>query len=292
MSVHNQVILSPLKTLFETKHGRALQLTLKLRRLYGNLRMSQAGPRQHVFSNFVTTLDGVVSLQTQGHAGGGDISGFSDQDRMVMGLLRAIADVVIVGSGTLEADPRHVWTPDVIYPELTDDYRSLRVKLRKRATPLNVIVSGSGKLDLRLPVFTSGHVRTLVVTTTAGAKHLLKQKAPRSLEIRAIPRCRVKIPATSILDAVGRMNAGKRILIEGGPRLLGDFYAQRLVDEQFLTLAPQIAGRENGDGRLSLVMGHAFPAGRGRWGTLIDVRRGASHLFLRYSYRTMPAPQN
>jgi len=254
--------------------------------------MSQARSRQHVFSNFVTTLDGVVSLQVRGHSGGGDISGFSIQDRMVMGLLRAVADVVIVGSGTLDADPRHVWTPGGICPELIDDYRRLRMMLRKRATPLNVIVSGSGRLDLHLPVFASGSVQTLVVTTTAGAKHLLKRKAPRSLEIRAIPHSRGRIPVSSILDAISRMDAGKRILVEGGPRLLGEFYARRLVDEQFLTLAPQIAGRDDGDGRLSLVMGEAFPAGSGRWGALSDVRRGASHLFLRYTFRSTSAPQN
>jgi hypothetical protein len=33
--------------------------------------------------------------QWRGHAAGGDISGFNIQDRMVMGLLRAVADVVI-----------------------------------------------------------------------------------------------------------------------------------------------------------------------------------------------------
>ncbi len=290
--MQNQANLSPLETLFETKHGRALRLTPNLVRLYGNLRIPQARSRQYIFSNFVTTLDGVVSLQARGHAGGGDISGFSIQDRMVMGLLRAIADVVIVGSGTLEADPQQVWTPDGICPELTDDYRPLRMALRKSAMPLNVIVTGSGQIDLRLPVFTSGRVQTLVVTTTRGAKHLLKRKAPRWLKIRAIPGCRGKIPASSILDAVGRMNAGKRILIEGGPRLLGEFYARRLVDEQFLTLAPQIAGREDGDGRLSLVMGQAFPPGSARWGTLVDVRRGRSHLFLRYAFRSAPAPRN
>ena len=284
MDMHNQSHLLPLETLFETKHGRALRLTPNLTRLYGNFRIPPARSRQHVFSNFVSTLDGVVSLHSRGHAGGGDISGFSIQDRMVMGLLRATADAVIVGTGTLAADPQQVWTPEGICPELTDDYRPLRMALRKRAVPLNVIVSGSGRIDLRLPVFTSGRVQTLVVTTTAGAKHLLKQKAPRWLEIRAIPRCRGNIPPSSILDAVGRMNAGQRILIEGGPRLLGEFYARRLVDEQFLTLAPQIAGREYGDGRPSLVMGQAFPPGNTRWGTLTDVRRGASHLFLRYTF--------
>jgi riboflavin biosynthesis pyrimidine reductase len=287
--MRHRVNLSPLDTLFETRQGRALRLTPNLTRLYGNFRISPAHSRQHVFSNFVSTLDGVVSLQVRGHDGGGDISGFSIQDRMVMGLLRAIADVVIVGAGTLEADPKHAWTPDGICPDLTDDYRALRVALRKPAVPLNVVVSGSGRIDLRLPVFTSGRVQTLVVTTTAGAKHLAKQKTPAGLKIHAVPRCRATIPPRSILDAVGRLNAGKRILIEGGPRLLGEFYARRLIDEQFLTLAPQIAGREYGDGRLSLVMGQAFPPGGAPWGTLTDLRRGASHLFLRYTFRSTAA---
>jgi len=281
----SQAHLSPLETLFEAKHGHALRLTPNLRRLYGSFRMPQVHSRQHVFSNFVSTLDGVVSLRVRGHEGGGDISGFNIQDRMVMGLLRAVADVVIAGSGTLEADPRHVWTPDGICPELTDDYRLLRKALRKPAVPLNVIVSGSGRIDLRLPVFTSGRVQALIVTTTAGAKRLLERKTPAGLEIRAVPGCRGNIPPSSILDAVRGMNAGKRILIEGGPRLLGEFYAQRLVDEQFLTVAPHIAGRDYGDGRLSLVMGQAFAPDDTRWGTLTDARRGGSHLFLRYAFR-------
>jgi riboflavin biosynthesis pyrimidine reductase len=292
--MHNQADLSPLETLFDAKHGRTLRLTPNLLRLYGNLRMPQARSRPYVFSNFVSTLDGVVSLQVRGHAGGGDISGFSIQDRMVMGLLRAIADVVIVGTGTLEADPQHMWTPDGICPDLTGDYRTLRMALRKPAAPLNVLVSGRGRLDLSLPVFTSGGVQTIVVTTTAGAKHLVKRKTPRSVKILAIPRCRELIPPSSILRAIGRLNAGKRILIEGGPQLLGEFYAHGLVDEQFLTLSPQIAGHEYGDGRLSLVMGQAFPPGNTRWGTLTDVRRGASHLFLRYSFNregTRPCPR-
>ena len=66
--------------------------------------------------------------------------------------------------------------------------------------------------------------------------------------------------------------------------MLGDFYAEGLVDEQFLNLAPQIAGRKAGDRRLSLVMGKTFAPRHALWGTLIDIRRGSRHLFLRYSF--------
>jgi riboflavin biosynthesis pyrimidine reductase len=276
--------LAPLKTLFETKRGKVLPLPPNLARLYGCLRMPLPRSHPHVFSNFVTTLDGVVSLNAKGHASGADISGFSAQDRMVMGLLRAIADVVIIGSGTLGADRRHVWTAEAIFPELADEYRRLSKALGKRGPPLNVIVSGSGEIDLRLPVFASGKVPALIVTTTAGAKRLRRQSAPDSVEIRAIRRSASAIPASAILDEVCRVSPGKLILVEGGPRLLGDFYAERLVDEQFLTLAPQIAGRDAGDRRLSLVMGKAFAPRDPLWGTLIDVRRGSSHLYLRYSF--------
>jgi riboflavin biosynthesis pyrimidine reductase len=276
--------LASLETLLETKRGRLLPLPPQLARLYGSMRMPLPRSHPHVYSNFVTSLDGVVSLNAKGHASGGDISGFSAQDRMVMGLLRAVADVVIIGSGTLTADPRHVWTDGAIFPELAKEYLKLSEALGKRGMPLNVIVSGSGRIDLRLPVFASGKVSALIVTTTAGAQRLREQSLPDSVEIRAIRRGASAIPAGAILDEVSRVSGGKVILVEGGPRLLGDFYASRLVNEQFLTLAPQIAGRDAGDRRLSLVMGKTFAPRHPLWGTLIDVRRGSRQLFLRYSF--------
>jgi riboflavin biosynthesis pyrimidine reductase len=276
--------LTSLQTLFEAKRGKMLPLPPKLAHLYGCLRMPLPRSHTHVFSNFVTTLDGVVSFNTKGHASGGDISGFSAQDRMVMGLLRAVADVVIIGSGTLGVDCRHVWTAEAIFPALADDYRQLRKTLGKRSAPLNVVVSGSGGIDLSLPVFVSGKVQALVVTTTAGAKRLLKQTVPDSVDIRAVRQSASAISASAILDEVSLVSPGKLILVEGGPRLLGYFYAERLLDEQFLTLAPQIAGRDIGDRQLSLVMGKAFAPRDPLWGKLIDLRRGGSHLFLRYSF--------
>src|SRR5512141_1437416 len=188
-----------LQTLFETKRGRMLPLPPRLARLYGSLRMPLPRAQPHVISNFVTTLDGVVSLNAKGHASGGDISGFSAQDRMVMGLLRAVADVVIIGAGTLFADRRHVWTAAAVFPELADEYRQLSEALGQRGPPLNVIVSGSGRVDLRLPVFASGKVRALIITTSAGAKRLCEQSGSASVDIRAIRGSKTAIPAGAIL---------------------------------------------------------------------------------------------
>jgi riboflavin biosynthesis pyrimidine reductase len=283
MSRRKPTPLAPLDTLLELKGGLALPLPARLAHLYGSLRMPHEGVRPHIISNFVTTLDGVVSLNVKGHASGSDISGFSVQDRMVMGLLRAIADVVIIGAGTLGADRHHIWTAEDIFPEFADEYRQLRTALGKHEPALNVIVSGSGQVDLDLPVFASGKVPVLIVTTTAGARQLRKHKASGAVEIRAVRSVGV-MRASAIINQVRRVNAGKLILVEGGPQLLGDFYAEGILDEQFLTLAPQIAGRQIDDRQYSLVMGQMFAPHNPVWGTLTDLRRGSSHLFLRYSF--------
>jgi riboflavin biosynthesis pyrimidine reductase len=275
---------TPLRTLLESTGGRAAPVPPRLARLYGTFRMP--APRAgfpHVFSNFVSTLDGVVSLQVKGHSGGGDISGFSAQDRMVMGLLRAVADTVIVGSGTLAADPEHVWIPAAICPELKNDYARLEAAMGKRCAALNVIVSAMGSVDLRLPVFASGKAPAIIITTPRGAKQLLKRRVPDSVQIRAVRQVG-SISAAHILEEVHRVVPAKRILVEGGPRLLGQFYGERLLDEQFLSLAPQLSGRQMGDGRLSLVMGKTFAPGHPLWGRLTDARLGSRLLFLRYRF--------
>jgi riboflavin biosynthesis pyrimidine reductase len=273
-----------LRTLLETTQGRALPLPPKLSRLYGAFRLPMPRVGLNVFSNFVSTLDGVVSLQVKGHSGGGDISGFSGQDRMVMGLLRAAADAVIVGSGTLAADPEHLWTPQAICPELGDDYRRLSAAMDKPGAALNVIVSAEGRVDLRLPVFASGKVAAMIITTRRGLKQLRQQRVPDSVQIHATRRTSGEISAAVILRAVDRAISGKQVLVEGGPRLLATFYKERLIDEQFLSLAPQLSGREIGDARLGLVMGKTFAPRDPRWGRLIDARQGSRLLFLRYSF--------
>jgi len=276
--------LAPLKTVWTLNQGKAVSLPAGLTRLYGRFRLPEAGPGPHVFSNFVTTLDGVVSLHVRGHANGQDISGCNEQDRLVMGLLRAVADVVVVGAGTLAADRQHVWTPEMICPALASDFERLRLELGKSGPPLNVVVSGSGSLDLRLPVFTSGAVQVMVITSSAGAKRLAKQRVPQGVDIRAVRSRGPLIAPGTILNEICRVHGVKQILLESGPRLSADFYQQRLVSEQFLTLAPQVAGRKDGDGRLGMAMGQQFAPRNPLWGQLVDVRQAGSHLFLRYSF--------
>ena len=124
----------------------------------------------------------------------------------------------------------------------------------------------------------------MIITTRRGARRLTKQRVPNAVEIRAVRRSGSEIGAGTICSEVCAVRGVKRVLVEGGPRLLADFFKQRLVSQQFLTLAPQIAGRVEGDGRPGMVMGKVFAPRNPLWGKLIDVRQGGSHLFLRYSF--------
>jgi riboflavin biosynthesis pyrimidine reductase len=80
--------------------------------------------------------------------------------------------------------------------------------------------------------------------------------------------------------------AGARLaLCEGGPHLFGQLLQAHLIDELFLTLAPQVIGRDETARRLSLVEGVSFGArGEGRWASLASVRRAGDDLFLRYRF--------
>ena len=282
--------LTPLESLFEMEHGSALPLPPDLATLYGRLAFPPHPGRAHVVGNFVTTLDGVVALNEPGHAGagGGNISGWSRHDRAVMGLLRAVADAVIVGAGTLRSVPRHLWTARYIYPPLADVYQQLRTNLGKATPPLNVIVTAHGEVSLDLPVFQSGEVPVLLVTTAQGAERIRAQHLPPGVEVSAVPSAG-SLSARAILQEVNRVRQCEVILVEGGPQLMGDFFAERLLDELFLTLAPQIAGRDGQVERPGLVTGKRFAPEHPLWGTLVSVKRGGSHLFLRYAFATKEA---
>ena len=239
----------------------------------------------YVIGNFVSTIDGVVSFEIPGESGGGDISGFNEADRFIMGLLRASVDAVIVGAGTLrEVAPGHLWLAEHVYPEASERYARYRQgALNKLVPPLNVIVSGSGAVDLQRAVFHTDAVKTLIVTSPKGAELLAKNGvALTSAEVRAIEGEEGKIAPASILKLLRDEFGVKILLHEGGPALFGDFLAHGCVDELFLTVAPQFAGRDAKRQRPGIVAGAEFLPQTAPWLKLLSVKQSASHLYLRY----------
>lgn len=274
--------LDPFETLFEVSRGSCLPLPSELAELYGGLALPLRDQPPYVMGNVVTTLDGVVSLNLLGQAGGGDISGFNHYDQALMGVLRAASDAVVVGAATLRASPAHIWTAEYIRPSLAEGYRALRAALGKPEPPLNVIVTARGEIDVRLPVFTSGDVPVLIVTTSSGAGRLHQTDLPKDVRV-VVGGGNGTLTAHEVIETIARVHRPEVILVEAGPRLMGDFLAEGRLDELFLTLAPQVAGRDASIQRPGLVSGKLFAPEQPLWSELIGVKRGGSHLFLRYA---------
>jgi riboflavin biosynthesis pyrimidine reductase len=248
---------------------------------------SQPNGRPLIIGNFVQTLDGIVSFKIPHQSGGGVISGSNEEDRFIMAFLRACADAVIVASGTLHEDPGHVWTPEFIYPPMAEQVVELRTRLgKKSARPLNVIVSGSGHINLAEKVFWSTGVRALILTTTRGQAHLLRQDGPPlspTTEVRVLPGQDALEPHDIASTLYGEYGVNL-LLHEGGPTFFSAFLTTRLVDELFLTIAPQIAGSGLLRERPAFAVTANFDVQEALQGDLMSVKRPylGSHLYLRY----------
>lgn len=276
--------LSPLQTLYDSTWNEKLPLPRAIEHLYGELMFPAVAGRPYVISNFVSTIDGVVTLGIPGMAEGDAISGKCVHDHAVMGILRTVADAIVIGATNLAASPNHIWTAGRVFPSLADDYSELRRRMGKEEVPLNVIVTSKGKINISLPIFQSGEVDVVVASTHSGATLLRQSKLPPSVMIDIAGPGKL-LTSKEILGAVMRARPNcKIILVEGGPNLMGTFLADHALDELFLTMAPQIAGRTNSAERLGLVSSRNLAPSNPVWGKLISLKKAEDHLFLRYQF--------
>lgn len=274
--------LAPFEALSPVPAGAEVPLPPEIGSIYGPLTFPAHAGRPWVVSNFVTTLDGVVSLAVPGQEGGREISGDNPHDRLLMAILRSVADAVVVGRGTLQASPSHVWTPEHLVPDPAGAFAELRGALGKPGPPLNVIVTGRGDIDPAARLFQTDAVPVLIVTTEQGAERLSRADLPGTVRVAATST--QTIAPRTVLDLLTMcIQPTEMILLEAGPRLTADFLAAHLIDELFLTLSPQIAGRDLANSRPGLAAGHVFAPDDPLWGNLVDTRRAGDHLFLRYA---------
>jgi riboflavin biosynthesis pyrimidine reductase len=254
-------------------------------RFPGQLAVSLRSDRPTVIANFVSSIDGVVALgPTEPGAGGGEISGFSDSDRFMMALLRGLADVVIVGAGTVRAGSHHQWTPRHLQRALAPVFAEWRSAMDLAPQPTTVIVTAQGNVDPHHSGLNAPDVPVVLATTRRGADDLARLPFAPNVSIEPVADGSSVSPA-DLLALVTRL--GTRLaLCEGGPHLFGELVKASLIDELFLTLAPQMIGRDQSVQRFALVEGTRLSdeSGPGRWARLEGVRRAGDDLFLRYRF--------
>jgi len=150
--------------------GNTMPVPVDLVARYGGpLEIPITADRPTLLVNFVATLDGVVALGPGEERGGGVISGFFEPDRFVMALLRAIADVVLMGAGTIAGTSSTNWTAEHLQPDHAAAFARWRHDLGLAAHPTTVIVTGSGDVPLGRRGVDDPTLPVIFATTAAGA---------------------------------------------------------------------------------------------------------------------------
>jgi len=194
-------------------------------------------PGDGVALNMIASVDGRIAL------GGRSGPLGSRADRALFHALRARADAVMAGAGTVRSERYG--------PIIRDPDAQRRRRLRGLAPqPLAVIVSRSLELDPTLPLLADPGSRVVVLTTS----------------VRELVGCGATIEYVrrpTLREGIAELRAGwhvRKILCEGGPRLNGSLAAESLIDELFVATAPLLAGDVPRGGEM--VVGGAPPSPR------------------------------
>lgn len=214
--------------------------------------------RPFVFVNMVSTIDG--RAQVRGRTG--ELGEAADLEMLLE--LRALADAVLIGPGTLRAEG---------YARLvgSEERRARRQAAGLAADPVAVVLSRRLDVPWDAGLFAAPEQPVLVYAGTDA-----EGDAPETAAPVEVVRLQDPTPAAMLADLRARGIAA--LLSEGGPTLNSAMLGGRLVDELFLTIAPQITGEPEA---IRIVEGEGLPeALRAR---PVWVLRARGELFLRYA---------
>ncbi|HEY8720725.1 dihydrofolate reductase family protein [Pengzhenrongella sp.] len=186
--------------------------------------LPRAGADTWVRANMIASLDGAA---TGANRRSGSLNG--DADLRVFRVLRAAADVVLIGAGTVRAEG---YGPLDVPAELA----AARAARAQRPDLELAVISGSGPL----PDALLDSARPPLVVTTSDRPDLAALRA-------RIGADRVLLAGDGHVDVAAALRALAarglvRVLAEGGPHILGELLDAGLVDELCLTWSPLLAG--------------------------------------------------
>jgi diaminohydroxyphosphoribosylaminopyrimidine deaminase/5-amino-6-(5-phosphoribosylamino)uracil reductase len=140
--------------------------------------------------------------------------------------LRAEADAVLVGSGTVLADDPHLAVRNA----------PLRV-----GQPLRVVLDSSARTPVHARVLDDAAPTLILVAEDVAAGENVAALRKAGAEVAAVPRREDHLDLTRVLALLHERGVVSAFL-EGGARLAGGFLADRLVDRVVAYLAPALIG--------------------------------------------------
>ena len=226
--------------------------------LLAEVRPAERAPehRPFVFVNMVATADGRAAHEGRTQALG------AEADLELLLELRAIADAVLIGTGTLRAEgyARLVGSPE---------RRARRQAAGLAEDPPAVVISRTFDIPWEAGLCQAAEQPVLVYTGPAAGEPPV---TPAPVEV---VRLDDPTPAAALADL--RARGVRALLCEGGPRLLRALVADGLADELFLTIAPLLTGDA---AEPAILAGAKLPDPAEL--ELLWTLRAESELFLRY----------
>jgi riboflavin-specific deaminase-like protein len=177
--------------------------------LYAPLLAARATDAAHVTGHLAQTLDGRIAT-----AEGASFWISGEEDVRHTHRLRALAQAVVVGAGTIAADD----------PQLT-------VRACEGENPVRVVLDREGRLHERFRVFAEGPPTLLLTSVGGGVRHGAAEIVPMPKEFG--PR--------DVLDALAARGL-RRIFVEGGGRTISAFLAAEALDRLHVAVAPLLLG--------------------------------------------------
>jgi riboflavin biosynthesis pyrimidine reductase len=205
--------------------------------VYGADSRPPPGDRPWVLGNMIASVDGAATDPTGRSAGLG-----GPADRQVFSAIRAVADIVLAGAGTVRTER---YGPARLPPALQD----ARLARGQSARPRVAVVTRSLALDLELPLFreATDEDRPIVITTTASMDRVRSTGGATATQDLATV-AEIIVAGDESVDwgaALPALRATARagvVLVEGGPNTIGQLVAADLLDELCVTVSPQLAG--------------------------------------------------
>lgn len=185
-------------------------------------------PRPYTLLSCAVSLDGCLDDASANRL---VLSDAADLDRV--DAERAGVDAILVGGNTIRRDdPRLLVRSADRQRERLDDGRS--------AQPVKVAVTASGDLDPQARFFTAGDHLKLVYAPPPVAADLRRTLAGRAEVVAAGPESLAGV-VPAVLDDLATRGV-RRLMVEGGGRVLTAFLTAGLADELQVVIAPVFVG--------------------------------------------------
>lgn len=196
----------------------------QLAALYGNGAAAPAeAARPWLRANMIASTDGAAALDGLS----GTLSG--QADRMVFTVLRSLADVILVGAGTVRAERYRPVSAAGIWTAL---------RPAGAALPAIAVVTRSPSADALATLLGKPGSEPPIVLTTASAA--ASGEAALAGRARVIAAGAQRVEVRAAVTALARLGY-RQILAEGGPSLLGQLVDAGLLDELCVTVSPVLA---------------------------------------------------